>query len=202
MSARPCAIVGVGQTHHKTRRLDVSFGGMIRAVHGLEKPVLAAVMEWPRAKLVTEMCDRVPVRVPRRYESRTSQLSSTTTSPWRSATARMASQSGQLPTRLGVRIALVRGPIIASMAATSIWSVSGSTSTNAGTMPLRTSGAMSLENVSGDVITSSPGSHPSRSTASQMADVPLFTITACCLASTAPNKLTVLRSQRDQRMSG
>ena len=30
MSANACAIVGVGQTHHKTRRLDVSFGGMVR----------------------------------------------------------------------------------------------------------------------------------------------------------------------------
>ncbi len=26
----PAAVVGVGQTHHKTRRLDVSFGGMVR----------------------------------------------------------------------------------------------------------------------------------------------------------------------------
>ncbi len=99
--------------------------------------------------------------------------------------ARMASQSGQLPTRFGVRIALVRGPIMASMPSTSICSVSGSTSTNAGTMPLRTSGAMSLEKVTGDVITSSPGSQPSRSTASHNADVPLFTITACCLASSS-----------------
>src|SRR3954452_5280465 len=30
MSANACAIVGVGQTHHKTRRLDVSFGGLVR----------------------------------------------------------------------------------------------------------------------------------------------------------------------------
>src|SRR5436190_352167 len=29
-SMRPCAIVGVGQTHHKSRRLDVSFGGLVR----------------------------------------------------------------------------------------------------------------------------------------------------------------------------
>ena len=28
--AKPCAIVGVGQTHHKSRRLDVSFGGLVR----------------------------------------------------------------------------------------------------------------------------------------------------------------------------
>lgn len=26
----PCAVVGVGQTHHKTRRRDVSFGGLVR----------------------------------------------------------------------------------------------------------------------------------------------------------------------------
>src|SRR6478609_4763723 len=30
MSAKACAIVGVGQTHHKSRRLDVSFGGLVR----------------------------------------------------------------------------------------------------------------------------------------------------------------------------
>jgi len=26
----PCAVVGVGQTHHKSRRHDVSFGGLVR----------------------------------------------------------------------------------------------------------------------------------------------------------------------------
>jgi acetyl-CoA C-acetyltransferase len=30
MSTNACAIVGVGQTHHKSRRLDVSFGGLVR----------------------------------------------------------------------------------------------------------------------------------------------------------------------------
>jgi acetyl-CoA C-acetyltransferase len=30
VSAEPCAIVGVGQTHHKSRRQDVSFGGLVR----------------------------------------------------------------------------------------------------------------------------------------------------------------------------
>jgi acetyl-CoA C-acetyltransferase len=30
MSRHPCAVVGVGQTHHKSRRLDVSFGGLVR----------------------------------------------------------------------------------------------------------------------------------------------------------------------------
>ena len=30
MSHQPCAIVGVGQTHHKTRRRDVSLGGLVR----------------------------------------------------------------------------------------------------------------------------------------------------------------------------
>ena len=27
---KPAAVVGVGETHHKTRRLDVSFGGLVR----------------------------------------------------------------------------------------------------------------------------------------------------------------------------
>ena len=30
VSSEPCAIVGVGQTHHKSRRHDVSFGGLVR----------------------------------------------------------------------------------------------------------------------------------------------------------------------------
>jgi acetyl-CoA C-acetyltransferase len=30
MSTEPCAVVGVGQTHHKSRRRDVSFGGLVR----------------------------------------------------------------------------------------------------------------------------------------------------------------------------
>jgi acetyl-CoA C-acetyltransferase len=30
VSTRPCAVVGIGQTHHKSRRLDVSFGGLVR----------------------------------------------------------------------------------------------------------------------------------------------------------------------------
>jgi acetyl-CoA C-acetyltransferase len=30
VSWEPTAIVGIGQTHHKSRRLDVSFPGLIR----------------------------------------------------------------------------------------------------------------------------------------------------------------------------
>jgi acetyl-CoA C-acetyltransferase len=30
MSTQPCAIVGIGQTHHKSRRWDVSLGGLVR----------------------------------------------------------------------------------------------------------------------------------------------------------------------------
>ena len=30
MSGIPTAVVGVGQTHHKSRRRDVSFGGLVR----------------------------------------------------------------------------------------------------------------------------------------------------------------------------
>ena len=67
--------------------------------------------------------------------------------------------------RLVFAIAFVRGPIISSMPSTSIWNVSGVTSTYAGTMPLRTSGAMSVENVTADVTISSPGARSSTSTA-------------------------------------
>ncbi len=115
-------------------------------------------MMWERAKLVSEMSARAPVGVPRRVSPRASQESSTTMRPWRSAMARMASQSGALPMRFGVRIALVFGPIMASMASTSIWKVSGVTSTKAGTMPVRSMGAMSVEKVTAAVTISSPGS--------------------------------------------
>ena len=45
MSHQPCAIVGIGQTHHKSRRLDVSFGGLVReaAFRALDD----AQMTWP-----------------------------------------------------------------------------------------------------------------------------------------------------------
>ena len=79
--------------------------------------------------------------------------------------ARMRSQSGALPIRFGARIALVRGPIISSMPSTSIWNVSGVTSTNAGTSPARTIGATSVENVTAEVTISSPGASSSTSTA-------------------------------------
>ena len=84
-------------------------------------PLPAAVIAWVRAKLVTVMSERSPVRVPRSRESSTSHESSTTARPWRSAISRIASQSGMLPHRLGTRIAFVRGPIISSMRLASIW---------------------------------------------------------------------------------
>ena len=44
MSHQPCAIVGIGQTHHKSRRWDVSLGGLVReaATRALDD----AQMEW------------------------------------------------------------------------------------------------------------------------------------------------------------
>ena len=44
MAHQPCAIVGIGQTHHKSRRWDVSLGGLVReaAVRALED----AQMDW------------------------------------------------------------------------------------------------------------------------------------------------------------
>jgi acetyl-CoA C-acetyltransferase len=44
MSSKPCAIVGIGQTHHKTKRWDVSLGGLVReaATRALED----AQMTW------------------------------------------------------------------------------------------------------------------------------------------------------------
>ncbi len=59
----------------------------------------------------------------------------------------------------------MRGPIIASMPSTSIWNVSGVTSTNAGTSRARIIGAMSVENVTAEVMISSPGSRSRTSTA-------------------------------------
>ena len=66
----------------------------------------------------------------------------------------------------------MRGPIIASIASTSTLYVSGSTSTNTGTRPARTIGAMSVENVTADVMISSPGCRPSSSTARYSAEEP------------------------------
>ncbi len=118
------------------------------------------------------MSERVPVGVPRSVAPSASHESSITLRSWASAMARIRSQSGALPMRFGARIALVRGEIIASMPSTSMLNVSGSTSTNAGTIPARTSGAMSVENVTAAVTISSPGSHPSSSMARYRADEP------------------------------
>ena len=84
-----------------------------------------------------------------------------------------------------MRIAFVRAVIRSSMRATSIWYVSGSTSTSTGTMPDCTIGAMSVENVSTDVMISSPGSQWSRSRARRNADEPELTIPPCCFESSA-----------------
>ena len=84
-------------------------------------PVPAPVMMCESAKLVTLKSERAPVGVPRSCAPRQSHESSITERPWRSAIARIASQSGQLPIRFGARIARVSGPIASSIRATSIW---------------------------------------------------------------------------------
>ena len=44
MSHQPCAIVGVGQTHHKSRRWDVSLGGLVR--EAAQRALDDAEMTW------------------------------------------------------------------------------------------------------------------------------------------------------------
>ena len=44
MSHQPCAIVGIGQTHHKSRRLDVSVGGLVR--EAASRALEDAEMDW------------------------------------------------------------------------------------------------------------------------------------------------------------
>ena len=122
-------------------------------------------MMCERAKLVTLMSERVPVGVPRKVAPSASHESSITRRPRSSAMARMRSQSGALPIRLGASTAFVSGEISRSSASTSRLYVSGSTSTNTGTSPARTIAAMSVENVSTEVRTSLPGGRSSSSTA-------------------------------------
>ena len=64
-------------------------------------------------------------------------------------------------------------------------------STNTGTSPDWAMGAMSVENVSGEVMISSPGSRPSRSMAMRRADEPEFTI--------RPKRLDSLAATRSSR---
>ena len=59
------------------------------------------------------------------------------------------------------------------------------------------SGAMSAENVSAEVMTSSPGSQPRRSTASCSAEVPELTITAWRLPSSSAPRLELLDDRTD-----
>jgi acetyl-CoA C-acetyltransferase len=44
MAHQPCAIVGIGQTHHKTRRWDVSLGGLVR--EAARRALDDAEMDW------------------------------------------------------------------------------------------------------------------------------------------------------------
>jgi len=44
MSHQPCAIVGIGQTHHKSRRWDVSLGGLVR--EAARRALDDAEMDW------------------------------------------------------------------------------------------------------------------------------------------------------------
>jgi acetyl-CoA C-acetyltransferase len=44
MAHQPCAIVGIGQTHHKSRRWDVSLGGLVR--EAASRALADAEMDW------------------------------------------------------------------------------------------------------------------------------------------------------------
>jgi acetyl-CoA C-acetyltransferase len=44
MAHQPCAIVGIGQTHHKSRRWDVSLGGLVR--EAASRALEDAQMDW------------------------------------------------------------------------------------------------------------------------------------------------------------
>lgn len=108
-------------------------------------PFPAQVLMCAIAKLVTVMSEREPVLVPRRVVPMQSHESSITLRPYLSAMSQMASQSGALPTRFGIRMAPVLSVIISSILVTSTLWVSGSTSTKTGTQPPRTIGETSFE---------------------------------------------------------
>ena len=128
-------------------------------------PLPAQVMMCDNAKLVTEMSERVPVGVPAQgCAERVARVFDD----------REAVPIGDLADAVPVgRVAgQVRHEDRAGLRAdhlldrsTSTLKVSGSTSTNTGTRLLRMSGARSVENVTGEVITSEPGSRSSSSIA-------------------------------------
>ncbi|MBL7491830.1 thiolase domain-containing protein [Frankia sp. AgB1.9] len=45
MSGEPCAIIGIGQTHHKSKRLDVSLAGLVR--EAASRALEDAGLDWP-----------------------------------------------------------------------------------------------------------------------------------------------------------
>ena len=51
----PTAVIGVGQTHHKSRRRDVSLGGLVREAvfRALETNSIARSLASPRLLAVT-----------------------------------------------------------------------------------------------------------------------------------------------------
>ncbi len=73
----------------------------------------------------------------------------------------------------------------------SIWNVSGVTSTNTGISPARSIGAMSVENVTAEVMISSPGSSPSTSMARYNAELPELHITPRRLAKSRATSASI-----------
>src|SRR6201999_2894181 len=45
MSGEPCAIIGIGQTHHKSKRLDVSLAELVR--EAASRALEDAGLDWP-----------------------------------------------------------------------------------------------------------------------------------------------------------
>ena len=98
----------------------------------------------------------MPVKRPAKRLPSASQLSSTSHRPWRSQNAFTAFTSKGLPSVWASITAFVRGERAASSCETSTLTVSSSMSTNTGTAPNWTIGAIVVGKPAATVITSSP----------------------------------------------
>ena len=142
------------------------------------------------------MSARVPVRVPRRYESSTSQLSSTTSSRGGRRSRGCASQSGTLPHEVrGEDRLRARPDHLLDARRVDLVRVGLDVDEHGHDPRLHHRRDVGGERERGrdDLVA---GLQPSRSIASRSADEPEFTITPCCFASSAATRCSNSRAWR------
>ncbi len=125
------------------------------------------------------MSPKVPRCRPRQREPSACAASSTRKSRWRRASATARSMSGARPLKLTSMIARVRSVMCRSACSRSRHRVAGSTSTNTGVAPARSTVFAEAIMVRSGTSTSWPAPTPSAASAANRDTVPFMTIATC-----------------------